>query len=208
MDNQMHLDYFAEPPIWGPRFFRRRYRMRRSLFNTILERVCARDAYFVQRMDACGLIGLSSRQKITAALRMLSLGVCADAMDDYCRTSESTAMECMKRFCVAVRAEFGDHHMRQPTRADFEKQLSINAQRGFPGMFASLDCMHYQWKNCPVAWQGDFGDRKGKRPIILEVVVDQSLHMIKDNTMIMPKAPKLRSPHNLPPASVELSAVR
>ena len=37
MDNQMYLDYFAEPPIWGPSFFRRRYRMRRSLFNTILE---------------------------------------------------------------------------------------------------------------------------------------------------------------------------
>jgi hypothetical protein len=177
MDNQMYLDYFADPPIWGPSFFRRRYRMRRSLFNTILERVCARDAYFVQRRDACGLIGLSSRQKITAALRMLSLGVCADSMDDYCRTSESTAMECMKRFCVAVRAEFGDHHMRQPTRADFEKQLSINAQRGFPGMFASLDCMHYLWKNCPVAWQGDFGDRDGKNSIILEAIADQSLHI-------------------------------
>jgi len=40
MDNQMYLDYFADPPIWGPSFFRRRYRMRRRLFNTILERVC------------------------------------------------------------------------------------------------------------------------------------------------------------------------
>ena len=63
IDNQMYLDYFVDPPIWGPSFFRRRYRMRRSLFNTILERVCARDAYFVQRRDACGLIGLSSQHK-------------------------------------------------------------------------------------------------------------------------------------------------
>ena len=70
---------------------------------------------------------------------MLSLGVCADAMDDYCRTSESTAMECMKRFCIAVRTKFGDHHMRQPTlrHADFEQQLAINAQHEFPGLFAS-----------------------------------------------------------------------
>jgi hypothetical protein len=30
MDNQMYLDYFADPPIWVPSFFRRRYRMRRS----------------------------------------------------------------------------------------------------------------------------------------------------------------------------------
>ena len=61
MDNHMDLDYFADPPIWGPSFFRRRYRMRRSLFNTILEKVCVRDSYFVQGQDACGLIGLSSR---------------------------------------------------------------------------------------------------------------------------------------------------
>jgi hypothetical protein len=120
MDNQMYLDYFVHPPIWGPSYFRRRYRMRRNLFNTILEKVCARNSYFVQGRDVCGLIGLSSRKNITTALRMLSLGVCADAMDDYCRTSESTAMVCMKRFCVAVRTEFGDHHMRQPMRADFE----------------------------------------------------------------------------------------
>ena len=77
---------------------------------------------------------------------MFALGVCTDAMDDYCRTSESTVMKCMKRFCVAVRAKFGEYHLRQPTRLDFLKQLGINSARGFPGMFASLDCMHYEWK--------------------------------------------------------------
>jgi hypothetical protein len=46
---------------------------------------------------------------------MLALGVCADAMDEYCRISETTAMECMKRFYVAIRAEFGEYHLRQPT---------------------------------------------------------------------------------------------
>ena len=102
MDERMHLDYFAKAPVWGPSFFRRRYRMRRPLFLTILDRVCVHDSYFLLKWDACGLVELSARQKIIAALRMLARGVCADAMDDYCRTSESTAMECMKRFCVAV----------------------------------------------------------------------------------------------------------
>ena len=135
---------------------------------------------FCKKKDACGLVGLSSHQKLTAALRMLALGVCADAMDDYCRTSESTAMKCMKRFCVAVCAEFGEfgeYHLRQPTREDFLQQLGINSARGFPGTFASLDYMHYEWKICPVAWQGDYGDREGKRSIILEAVADQSLHI-------------------------------
>ena len=48
MDNHMYLDYFTDPPIWGPSFSRRRYRMRRSLFNMILEKVCACNSYFVQ----------------------------------------------------------------------------------------------------------------------------------------------------------------
>lgn len=177
MDQRMFKDYFSESPVYGPASFRRRYRMRRSLLVMIMERVCACDSYFIQKRDAVGKIGLSSAQKITAALRMLADGVSADATDEYSRCSESTAMECMKRFCVAVRAEFGPHHLRQPTRADFEEQLAINADRGFPGMFASLDCMHYEWKNCPVAWQGDYGDRSGKKSIILEAISDQSLHI-------------------------------
>ena len=37
--------------------------------------------------------------------------------------------------------------------------------------------MHYEWKNCPVAWQGDYGDRKGKKSIILEVIADNNLHI-------------------------------
>jgi len=45
-------------------------------------------------------------------------------------------MEAMKRFCIAVRVEFGDEYLRQPTGDDFEKQLAINANRGWPGMFA------------------------------------------------------------------------
>ena len=49
--------------------------MRRSLFLTILERVCVRDPYFIQKRDVCDLVGLFSRQKMMATLQMLSLGV-------------------------------------------------------------------------------------------------------------------------------------
>jgi hypothetical protein len=37
--------------------------------------------------------------------------------------------------------------------------------------------MYYEWKICPIAWQGDFGDRDGKKSIILEAIADGSLHI-------------------------------
>nr|XP_043616058.1 uncharacterized protein LOC122587974 [Erigeron canadensis] len=45
------------------------------------------------------------------------------------------------------------------------------AIHGFPGMLGSIDCMHWGWRNCPVAWQGQYtrGD-KGHPTIMLEAV--------------------------------------
>ena len=76
--------------------------MRRSLFLSILKAVCEHNASFVQKCDAAGLVGLSPNQKITAALRMLGYELCANATDEYSRTSEATAMESLKRFCVTI----------------------------------------------------------------------------------------------------------
>lgn len=108
---------------------------------------------------------------------MLCYGLSGDATYEYYRTSESMAMEYMKRFCLVIKAEFEDHHLMQPTWETFEKQLAINHDRMFMGMLASLDCMHYVWKNCPVAWQEDFEDKDGDMSIILEAVADRDLHI-------------------------------
>ena len=177
MHERMMLDYFCDTPVYGPGLFRHRYRMWRSLLLTIMERVTSCDSYFVQKKDAYGSLGLSPHQKITAALRMLCYGICADAIDEYYRTSETTTMKSLKRFCIAIRAEFEEYYLRQLTHVDFQKQLAINSDQGFLGMFASVDCMYYEWKNCLVAWQGDFGDSKGKKSIILEAIADKGLHI-------------------------------
>ena len=73
---------------------------------------------------------------------MLAYGVPADACDEYFRLGESTVLEAMKRWVAAIHACFSETYLRQPTCADIEKQMRINSVRGFPGMFASLDCMH------------------------------------------------------------------
>ena len=151
MDERLWMGYFSETLVYGPIYFRCRFRMRRSLLNMIIDRVCTWDHYFVQKRNAIGTLGLSPRQEISIALRMLALGICVDAMDEYCRTSESTTMESKKCFCKAACIEFGAYQLRQPTRADLEEQMAINKEHGFSRMFASIDCMHYEWKNCPMA---------------------------------------------------------
>jgi len=149
--------------------------MRRELFLHIVQEVCAFDPWFVQKRDAVGRLGLSSLQKCTAAMRMLPYGIAADATDEYCRTGESTANEAMKRFVVAIRGCFESTFLRQPTLDDLHRQIDINTARGLSGMFGSLDYMHWTWKKCPVAWQGQFQDKDGNRSIILEAIADQSL---------------------------------
>ena len=118
----------------------------------LVDGVSCFDPWFLQAPDATGRLGLSTLQKSTVAIRMLAYGVPTDAYDEYIRLDESTVLEAMKRWVAAIHACFGETYLRQPTRVDIEKQMQINSARGFPRMFASLDCMHWTWKNCPVAW--------------------------------------------------------
>lgn len=149
--------------------------MSRRLFARVVEKVTQFDSYFTQRSDARGVLGFSPRQKVTAALRMLCYGICADATDEYVRIAESTALESLKHFVKAVISCFGDEYLREPSAGDIARHATINAGRGFPGMFGSLDCTHWVWKNCPAAWHGMYQDRDGNITMIMEAVATKDL---------------------------------
>jgi hypothetical protein len=108
--------------------------MRHTLFVRIWKAVEEHDQYFVQKRNAAGILGLSSLQKITAAFRMLSYGVAADATDDYVRIGESTAIESLRRFVSAVVEVFGEEYLRSPNEDDIARLLAIGDSRGFPGI--------------------------------------------------------------------------
>ncbi|XP_038688859.1 putative nuclease HARBI1 [Tripterygium wilfordii] len=133
------------------------------------------EPYFQQRRDAAGRLGLSSLQKITAALRILASGVAADFMDEYVRISESTTIESVKYFAKAVISVFGPEYLRSPNRNDIELLLALNKTRGFPGMLGSIDCMYWKWKNCPTAWKGMYTGHCHEPTIILEAVASYDL---------------------------------
>ncbi|XP_073353798.1 uncharacterized protein [Aegilops tauschii subsp. strangulata] len=144
----LYVDYFANTPLFKLDKFRRRFRMTRHVFNRIREGVVAHDPYFECKTDALGKLGFSSYQKCTAAIRMLAYGIPGDLVDEYVRMSETTCLMSMYKFCQAVIEVFGPEYLRQSTVADTERLLATNAARGFTGMLGSIDCMHWEWKNC------------------------------------------------------------
>ncbi|XP_057424645.1 uncharacterized protein LOC130718160 [Lotus japonicus] len=150
-------DYFANEPTYDDAMFRRRYRIS--------------DNYFTQRVDAANKQGISPLAKCNTTMRMLAYGVAADAVDEYIKIGGTTAFECLRRFCKGIIRLYEQQYLRAPTQEDLQRILHANDMRGFPGMIGSIDCMHWEWKNCPKAWEGQFtrGD-KGTTTVILEAV--------------------------------------
>lgn len=174
--SRLVADYFSEKPTYPSDIFRRRFRMRRGLFTRIVDAL-SRDDYFKWRVDATGRQSFSPLQKCTVAIRQLAYGGPGDQFDEYLRIGETTAIESLFNFCRCVIDIFGERYLRKPTIADCERLLLMHEQRhGFPGMLGSLDCMHWEWKNCPVAWKGQFtrGDH-GTPTIMLEAVASADL---------------------------------
>ncbi|CAL8992242.1 unnamed protein product [Prunus brigantina] len=76
-------NYFSNHPLYPSSDFRNRFRMRRELFNRIMEQIVPFDDYFKQKLDATRKLGFSPQVKMAAAMRMLAYGTAADLNDDY-----------------------------------------------------------------------------------------------------------------------------
>lgn len=149
--------------------------MNKPLFMNIVDRLSNEVPFFTQKRDATGRLGLSALQKSTAAIRMMAYGCAADAVDEYLRLGESTAISCLENFVEGIIYLFGDEFLRRPTPEDLQRLLDDGESRGFPGMIGSIDCMHWEWKNCPTAWKGQYTRGSGKPTIVLEVVASHDL---------------------------------
>ena len=136
--------------------FRRRFRMRRHMFLRIVDALNNHDEYFQLRVDTLRRKGLSPLQKCTTAIHILAYGSPADSVDEYILIGETTAVECLERFVSGICTIFENKYLRRPNNKDTKKLLQMGVARGFPNMLGSIDCMHWEWKNCLVAWKGQF----------------------------------------------------
>ena len=173
---QLLQQYFSgDDSIYSESDFRRRFRMERTVFETVY-RAVASEQPFVLRQDCTKKVGIHPLVRFTACLRVLTYGNCADGYDETFQIAESTLIESVKSFANIIVDKFGAQYLnRPPTEAELQRILTINSNRGFPGLVACWDCKHFVWKNCPIYLAGQFSG-KGKIPtIVLEAICDPDL---------------------------------
>ncbi|XP_023772922.1 uncharacterized protein LOC111921577 [Lactuca sativa] len=91
--------------------------------------------------------------------------------------SERIARESLYTLSMGVVETFEDVYLRKPSLHDLQELYAAHEERhGFPGMIVNIDCTHYRWKNCPVAWKGQYASSHHISPsLVLEVVASQDL---------------------------------
>jgi hypothetical protein len=104
-------------------------------------------------------------------------GSITDDMDDSYAMGESTALECVKEFAHTIIDVYEVEYLRTPNQSEVHQILQEIEARGFPGMLGSIDCMHWEWASCPVAYHGAYRGHKGKPIVILEDVAMKSLRI-------------------------------
>ncbi|XP_047949428.1 uncharacterized protein LOC125195298 [Salvia hispanica] len=135
---------------------------------------------FTLQSDATGRPGLSTYQKCTTAIRQLAYAGPADMFDEYLQMGETTALKTLRQFCKGIKELFKGEYLRKPTAEECQRLINMHGtMHHFPGMRGSIDCMHWEWRNCPVAWKGQFTSGfKGRHPMmILEAVADYRLRI-------------------------------
>jgi len=170
-------DYFGlngEPPVYDEGDFERRFCLPRSMFLRVYNAVMDL-SFFAQRINATERLQAHPLQKLVAAFRVIAYGEAPDRTDEYVRLSAATIAMSVRELMSFIVDEFGPSYLRSPTPEDLQRILTRNAERGMPRCIGSLDCSHWEWRNCPKACAGMYQNRHGKRSVVMETVCDEDL---------------------------------
>jgi len=159
--------------------FERRFGAPRSVVSRIYNAVRGYDPFLLKTNRAGMKPGIRPLVRIVAAFRMLVYGDSADHYDEHLQISETEMSSNLKSFCQVVIANLGERYLnRCPTAEEKSRSTQLMSSRGFPGCFASWDCKHYDWQNCPVRLAGQYkGKAGGKKTIVMEAICDPHLYL-------------------------------
>jgi hypothetical protein len=96
--------------------------------------------------------------------------------DEYLHMSELVSTLSLDAFCQCVIDLYKKEYLRTPNAQDVQRLYQKHEEmHGFRGMLGSIDCMHWEWKNCPTAWRGQYMGHKKQPTIVLEAVASYDL---------------------------------
>ncbi|GJT79433.1 hypothetical protein Tco_1053775 [Tanacetum coccineum] len=132
--------FFAEQPMYTPKQFRGRFRMRRKPFNRIVRDSNDTCPYFQNNINAVGRCGIFALVKCTSANLQLAYGFVPDSLDEYLQIGTKTAHDCVINFCNKIIELYGKEYLRKPTQTDIKKLYAYHEEiHGFLGMVGSID---------------------------------------------------------------------
>nr|XP_043616302.1 uncharacterized protein LOC122588247 [Erigeron canadensis] len=148
-DERLMTAYFNENPKYSLKSFRRRFSMSRPMFLRIVN----------------DIISYLSRNPGPVPLHFKRMQ--DRQLDARGKPGFNTIQKCV---CAIRQLTYGYN----PDSLDEYLQMGEETSRCYLDyycMLGSIDCMHWPWKNCPKAWQGQFmrGDH-GHPTIMLEAV--------------------------------------
>ena len=93
-------------------------------------------------------------------------------LDENLRFAESTVGLVVDKFCRDIIDLFGPTYLRPPNEQDMKNILAGYERKGWIGCMGCVDVMKWVWKNCPMAWRGQYQGRETHPTIALEAIVD------------------------------------
>ncbi|XP_026397075.1 uncharacterized protein LOC113291797 [Papaver somniferum] len=120
-------------------------------------------------------MGHSLYMELVVVMKCLCKSTTTDSVDDYTRMGATTIYYYLKRFFHTICMTFGERYLRESTPEDVQRLLVENAERGFPGMLGSVDCMQWPWKNCPIDRQGTYRGKEKHSSMVLEALASYDL---------------------------------
>ncbi|XP_042027115.1 uncharacterized protein LOC121774280 [Salvia splendens] len=163
-------DYFADEPRWGP-----------TVFSPSLRIVHAMEAPR-RVLPAAARCGQQNRSIPAYEVHGCASSVGLWHYNGHVRRISSRQRynwgECLAKFYEGVVDAFRATYLRKPNAEDCQFLMRMHDRvHDSTGMLGSIDCMHWEWKNCLAEWRGQFtsGYKGTHTTIILEAIVGHRL---------------------------------
>ena len=170
----INRDYLGPVPLFDGREFDEMFRISKSRFQRLMEDVGnANIPFYTNITNILGSKGASMVARLLLPLKSIAYGVPSHCFRDYFQMSKSFARQCCLEFDSTIKNIYEKEYLRCPTAEDVVAITNLHkAVHGIFGLLGALDCMHCDWKNCPMAWQGSFKGKEGEPTIVLEAMAD------------------------------------